>query len=119
MTAALLISGFIQVLVPHALVKRWLGKSAGIKGVFVATGVGALTPGGPMLAFPLVIVLRNASFAGIADYVPHVMGDAGISSRADVGVALARTELRSRALSGVDPAALRGGSHRPGMRGRR
>lgn len=60
MTAALLISGFIQVLVPHALVKRWLGKSAGIKGVFVATGVGALTPGGPMLAFPLVIVLRNA-----------------------------------------------------------
>ena len=60
MTAAILISGFIQVLVPHALVTRWLGKSAGIKGVFVATGVGALTPGGPMLAFPLVIVLRNA-----------------------------------------------------------
>lgn len=60
MTAALLISGFIQVLVPHDLVKRWLGKSAGLKGIFVATGVGALTPGGPMLAFPLVIVLRNA-----------------------------------------------------------
>jgi len=60
MAAALLISGFIQVLVPHDLVKRWLGKSAGLKGLFVATGVGALTPGGPMLAFPLVIVLRNA-----------------------------------------------------------
>lgn len=60
MTAALLISGFIQVLVPHNLVKRWLGKSAGLKGICVATGVGALTPGGPMLAFPLVIVLRNA-----------------------------------------------------------
>ena len=60
MAAAILISGFIQVLVPHGLVTRWLGKSAGIKGIFVATGVGALTPGGPMLAFPLVIVLRNA-----------------------------------------------------------
>jgi uncharacterized membrane protein YraQ (UPF0718 family) len=60
MAAALLISGFIQVLVPHDLVRRWLGKSAGLKGVCVATGVGALTPGGPMLAFPLVIVLRNA-----------------------------------------------------------
>lgn len=60
MGAALLISGFVQVLVPHDLVKRWLGKSAGLKGLFVATGVGALTPGGPMLAFPLVIVLRNA-----------------------------------------------------------
>ncbi len=60
MAAALLISGFIQVLVPHDLVERWLGQSSGIKGLFVATGVGALTPGGPMLAFPLVIVLRNA-----------------------------------------------------------
>lgn len=60
MTAALLISGFIQVLVPHDLVKRWLGKSSGLKGICVATGVGVLTPGGPMLAFPLVIVLRNA-----------------------------------------------------------
>lgn len=60
MAAALLISGFIQVLIPHDLVKRWLGKSAGLKGLLVATGVGALTPGGPMLAFPLVIVLRNA-----------------------------------------------------------
>jgi len=60
MAAALVISGFVQVLVPHELVRRWLGKSAGLKGVFVATGVGALTPGGPMLAFPLVIVLRNA-----------------------------------------------------------
>jgi uncharacterized membrane protein YraQ (UPF0718 family) len=60
MAAALLISGFIQVLVPHELVTRWLGAGAGVKGVFVATGVGALTPGGPMLAFPLVLVLRNA-----------------------------------------------------------
>jgi hypothetical protein len=60
MAAALLISGFVQVLVPHDIVRRWLGKSSGIKGVFVATGVGALTPGGPILAFPLVIVLRNA-----------------------------------------------------------
>jgi uncharacterized membrane protein YraQ (UPF0718 family) len=60
MTAALLISGFIQVLVPHDLVKRWLGRSSGVKGICVAAGVGALTPGGPMLAFPLVIVLRNA-----------------------------------------------------------
>lgn len=60
MLAALLISGFIQALVPRALVTQWLGKGAGAKGVFVATGVGALTPGGPMLAFPLVLILRNA-----------------------------------------------------------
>jgi uncharacterized membrane protein YraQ (UPF0718 family) len=60
MLAAILISGFIQVLIPRALVTQWLGAGAGAKGFFVAAGVGALTPGGPMLAFPLVLVLRNA-----------------------------------------------------------
>lgn len=60
MSAALLIGGFIQVLVPRSLVARWLGDGAGFRGILIATGVGALTPGGPMLAFPLVLVLRNA-----------------------------------------------------------
>jgi len=60
MSAALLIGGFIQVLVPRSLVARWLGDGAGVRGILIATTVGALTPGGPMLAFPLVVVLRNA-----------------------------------------------------------
>ena len=60
MSAALLIGGFIQVLVPRSLVARWLGDGAGFRGIMIATCVGALTPGGPMLAFPLVVVLRNA-----------------------------------------------------------
>jgi len=66
MLAALLISGFIQVLVPRRLVAKWLGSAAGFKGIFIAAGVGALTPGGPMLAFPLVIVLRNAGASTIS-----------------------------------------------------
>jgi uncharacterized membrane protein YraQ (UPF0718 family) len=60
MSAALLIGGFIQVLVPRSLVARWLGDGAGFRGILIATAVGAATPGGPMLAFPLVVVLRNA-----------------------------------------------------------
>jgi uncharacterized membrane protein YraQ (UPF0718 family) len=66
MSAALLISGFIQVLVPRGLVAKWLGGAAGFKGVFIAAGVGALTPGGPMLAFPLVVVLRNAGASNVS-----------------------------------------------------
>ncbi len=66
MSAALLISGFVQVLVPRELVAKWLGSAAGFKGIFIAAGVGALTPGGPMLAFPLVIVLRNAGASTIS-----------------------------------------------------
>ena len=60
MVAAVLIGGFAQVLVPRGLVVRWLGERSGLAGVLLATGVGTLTPGGPMLAFPLLVVLRNA-----------------------------------------------------------
>lgn len=60
MSAALLIGGFVQVLMPRQFVTQWLGAQAGIKGIFIATAAGALTPGGPMLAFPLVIILRQA-----------------------------------------------------------
>lgn len=60
MSAALLIAGFAQVLIPRELVTKWLGSGAGIRGIFIATLAGALTPGGPMLAFPLVVLLRQS-----------------------------------------------------------
>jgi uncharacterized membrane protein YraQ (UPF0718 family) len=60
MGCALLVAGFVQILVPRALVARWLGHQAGIKGVTIATGIGAITPGGPMTSFPLVNALHGA-----------------------------------------------------------
>lgn len=60
MMMGLLIGGFGQVLVPRSLVSQWLGDSAGFKGILIATGVGAVAPGGPMVAFPLVVVLHKA-----------------------------------------------------------
>ena len=70
MSSALVIAGFVQVLVPRSLVAKWLGDGAGVRGIFVAHGVGALTPGGPILAFPLVAVLRNsgASLASVITF---------------------------------------------------
>lgn len=35
--AGLLIGGFIQVLVPHDLVSRWLGENSGLRGIAIAT----------------------------------------------------------------------------------
>ena len=60
MSGALMIGGFVQVLVPRGLISEWLGDGAGMRGVLIAHGVGALTPGGPILAFPLVAVLANS-----------------------------------------------------------
>jgi uncharacterized membrane protein YraQ (UPF0718 family) len=57
---ALLIAGLVQVLVPRDIVARYLGEQAGLKGVTLATGIGGVTPGGPMTSFPMVNALHNA-----------------------------------------------------------
>jgi uncharacterized membrane protein YraQ (UPF0718 family) len=59
-TAALFIAGFIQVLLPRDKVARWLGERSGFKGMVLATGAGAVTPGGAMTSFPLVTALHEA-----------------------------------------------------------
>ena len=58
--AALAIAGFVQVLVPRQAVARALGEKSGIRGVALAAGAGAVTPGGPMTSFPLVNALHAA-----------------------------------------------------------
>ena len=55
----LLASALRQLLSPDALA-RWMGAESGIFGLFIATLVGTLSPGGPMAAFPLVLVLAGA-----------------------------------------------------------
>jgi uncharacterized membrane protein YraQ (UPF0718 family) len=57
---AVLVAGFVQVLVPRDLVARWLGEKSGFRGLVVATIAGVMTPGGPMTSFPLVVALYNA-----------------------------------------------------------
>lgn len=61
---ALLISGFFSVIIPTDLVASWLGKEAGMKGILIASLVGGFTPGGPIICFPIVVVLFKTG-AGI------------------------------------------------------
>ncbi len=56
---AILIAGFVQVLVPRQLVIKWMGEKSGWKGLLIACVVGILTPGGPMVSFPLIAALRS------------------------------------------------------------
>ena len=64
MAVAILISGFFSVVVPTEFVAGFLGKSSGIKGIVTASLVGGFTPGGPVICFPVVLVLYKAG-AGI------------------------------------------------------
>lgn len=57
MVAAFLIAGIIQAVVPEALIARWMGAESGWKGLVIAMGLGAVTPGGPMMQFPIVASL--------------------------------------------------------------
>ncbi len=46
-------SGFLAALLPEELVRTWLGESSGLTGLLIATGVGALVPGGPVVGFAI------------------------------------------------------------------
>jgi Na+-transporting methylmalonyl-CoA/oxaloacetate decarboxylase beta subunit len=69
--AAFVVAGLSQALIPKELIVNWLGRDSGLKGIFIATGVGALTPGGPFVSYPLVAVLYNSG-AGIGPVVAFV-----------------------------------------------
>ena len=58
--AACLIAAFVAVLMPRALVVRWVGAESGFMGIVIATLAGVICPGGPITIFPIA-----ASFLAI------------------------------------------------------
>ncbi len=60
---AMMIGAYVQRLIPQNVVERWLGSESGLRGLLVATAAGAITPGGPFAAFPLVVALYRSGAA--------------------------------------------------------
>ncbi|MCG5529659.1 permease [Halorhodospira halochloris] len=69
--AAVMISGYVQTLVPNDKIEYWLGNDAGWRGLGIAIIAGAITPGGPFAAFPLVVALyrMGAAFEILVAYL--------------------------------------------------
>jgi len=62
---AFLIAGMIQVLIPQELLSRWIGAASGMRGIFIGTLAGGLTPGGPYVSLPIVAgLLRSGAGVG-------------------------------------------------------
>jgi uncharacterized membrane protein YraQ (UPF0718 family) len=61
---AILTASFLGSLIPQEQMASWLGASTGFAGILVASLAGGLVPGGPMLSFPIAVVLLNTG-AGI------------------------------------------------------
>jgi uncharacterized membrane protein YraQ (UPF0718 family) len=98
LAAALLIAAFLQVLLPPNLLARFTGEASGLKGIAISTAAGALTPGGPMTSFPLMLVLRQGG-TGSGPLVSY------ITSWSTMG--LQRVFVWEVPLMGVEFAAIR------------
>lgn len=56
-------AGLVQVLLPQAWIRGALGAEAGLRGIVLGAGAGALVPSGPFVAIPLAAVLVRAGAA--------------------------------------------------------
>ena len=62
---AFIIAGMVQVLVPTALISKWVGAESGIRGILIGTAVGAIMPGGPFVSLPIAAgLLRVGASVG-------------------------------------------------------
>ena len=54
------LGGLIQVLVPRAVIARWLGPTSGIKGILIGSYTGIIMSGAPYVMLPVVASLYSA-----------------------------------------------------------
>jgi uncharacterized membrane protein YraQ (UPF0718 family) len=63
MVPALVLAGMLQVLIPQETVARYFGRQSGLAAILLASAAGVITPGGPMVSVPLLVVLANSGMA--------------------------------------------------------
>ena len=68
---AIVVAGLFAVILPTELVANWLGRDAGMTGILVGALAGGVTPGGPMLSFPIVTILFKAG-AGVGPLIAYL-----------------------------------------------
>jgi len=68
---ALLGAGFISEILPKDIIASWLGTGSELTGIMIATAVGLIMPGGPIIAFPIVVALAKtgAGFPALVTFL--------------------------------------------------
>lgn len=71
MLGGMILAGLVQVVLPPQLVAKWVGEESGLRGICIGSVVGALTPGGPMTSFPIVVAfyMSGASRGALVAYL--------------------------------------------------
>lgn len=73
MLLALPLAAFMAELIPDGWAEAWLGPTSGITGILIASLAGSVLPGGPFVAFPLVLGFLKSG-AGPAQMVALISG---------------------------------------------
>jgi uncharacterized membrane protein YraQ (UPF0718 family) len=73
MMLALPMAAFMAELIPDGWARAWLGPDSGASGIFIAALAGSALPGGPFVAFPLVLGFLKSG-AGPAQMVALISG---------------------------------------------
>lgn len=68
-----IIAGVIQYILPVETVAKWVGAESGMRGIFIGTLAGGITPGGPMVSMPIAAGLMQAG-AGLGTMVAFMTG---------------------------------------------
>lgn len=70
---AILLAGFIEMLIPDQLIKQLLSPEAGLTGVFIGTFGGMLMALGPYAAYPIIASIYHAG-AGLGTTISLLAG---------------------------------------------
>lgn len=68
-----LAAGFAEALIPREWVRETLGADSGLRGLFLATGAGMITPAGPFVSMPIAVVMMRSG-AGPGPVVAFLTG---------------------------------------------
>jgi uncharacterized membrane protein YraQ (UPF0718 family) len=68
---AFIMAGMIQTLLPRELLSKWIGEESGLRGIFIGTLAGGITPGGPYVSLPVAAGFLRAG-AGVGTMVAFI-----------------------------------------------
>ncbi len=69
------LGGLVRVIIPSALIAKWLGRTSGLKGILIGSYIGIIMPGGPYVSIPVISSIYKAG-AGAGPVIALLTGRA-------------------------------------------
>lgn len=70
---AIFAAALLMPAMPVRVIQPWIGHDSGLSGVLIASCIGALIPGGPVVSFPIILVFQTAG-AGVPQLIALLSG---------------------------------------------